>query len=607
MKWVAGFGANSARGLPAIHAVVVLNDPETGVPAAILDGGPITAERTAAVCGVAIRHFAPAPGRPAEIALIGAGVQGRTHLPVLGHVLPGSTLHVFDRHPDRAEALAEAARATDGIAAAAAHTDGPRGRRRRRRRRHGRVVRLAGPAPGDDQRLAPAGRDRRARRLRDVLRRRGRPRRRAVPRRPSRPVPRQSRRRQLRRLPGPGRDARRGDPRRHAAARPAASSSPISASGSRTSCSPTPSSAPPRDRGPGHYPSPLRRADMRRALAVRGPPRGAPVQAGRRSSSSLVLLALLVLGSITTQRGWPQTDGTLAVDGPRPAGDGRPRRRRHRPDHAPTTRTTCSWPRATSTPRSGCGRWRSGATSGPAGCPSCSARAHVDRDRYIRTLGWRAAAQRDLDAMSPETSASLDAYADGVNAWITEHDGRLSTPFVVAGLLSGTGGVGGYHARAVDAARHGDLAEGPGWSLGGNSTARSSGCSPTRGSAIRPGPTSSSRPTTATAPVITPSGLDGAGGAGAEHGGQRNAASTAATAAARPLATSMPRRWRDLATARRRRSRALAGLDDGDGLVGDHGVGSNNWVVVRRAHATAASRSSPTTPTSGSGCPRSGS
>src|SRR6187401_3084116 len=55
----------------------------------------------------------------------------------------------------------------------------------------------------------------------------------------------------------------------------------------------------------------------------------------------------------------------------------------------------------------------------------------LDKDPYIRTLGWRQAAQRDLDAMSADTKAILSAYADGVNAWIDQHDGRLSTPFVV--------------------------------------------------------------------------------------------------------------------------------------------------------------------------------
>src|SRR6186713_2014731 len=43
MKWVAGFGTNNERGLPAINAVVVINDAATGLPSAILDGGPITA------------------------------------------------------------------------------------------------------------------------------------------------------------------------------------------------------------------------------------------------------------------------------------------------------------------------------------------------------------------------------------------------------------------------------------------------------------------------------------------------------------------------------------------------------------------------------------
>ena len=86
------------------------------MPTAILDGGPITALRTAAVSGVAIRHFAPTvTGRAPRAALIGAGVQGRSHLAVLGGLLPAVSLTLFDRHPERAAALADAARETDGI------------------------------------------------------------------------------------------------------------------------------------------------------------------------------------------------------------------------------------------------------------------------------------------------------------------------------------------------------------------------------------------------------------------------------------------------------------------------------------------------------------
>jgi ornithine cyclodeaminase/alanine dehydrogenase-like protein (mu-crystallin family) len=116
MKWVAGFDTNKALGIPAINAVVILNDALTGLPIAVMDGGPITAVRTAAVSGVAIRRFAPTvAGRPIRAALIGAGVQGRSHLPVLGFVLPGVQVTLFDPSTDRLESLAELGRATDGI------------------------------------------------------------------------------------------------------------------------------------------------------------------------------------------------------------------------------------------------------------------------------------------------------------------------------------------------------------------------------------------------------------------------------------------------------------------------------------------------------------
>ncbi len=133
MKWVAGFPTNNALSLPSISAVIVVNDPETGSPIAILDGGPITAERTAAVTGVALRHFGPsngpatadedprAPGPSTHVAIVGAGIQGRSHLAVVGAVQPGSALHLFDRHEERAEALADQARTTPGIVSVEVH------------------------------------------------------------------------------------------------------------------------------------------------------------------------------------------------------------------------------------------------------------------------------------------------------------------------------------------------------------------------------------------------------------------------------------------------------------------------------------------------------
>ena len=116
IKWVSGFPDNAAIGLPAISPVVLMSDPQTGLPVAILDRGPITALRTAAVSGVAIGRFGRAGATRA--ALIGAGVQGHSHLAAIGHQLPGVRLAIHDRQPDRADALAVEARATPGIAAA---------------------------------------------------------------------------------------------------------------------------------------------------------------------------------------------------------------------------------------------------------------------------------------------------------------------------------------------------------------------------------------------------------------------------------------------------------------------------------------------------------
>ena len=124
MKWIAGFPSNGLAGLPALHGLVVVNDPLTGIPLAIMDAGPITAQRTAAVSGVAIGRWSPpVAGRATRAAIIGAGVQGHAHVAVLGHLLPGVELAVHDRQPERAVALAAAATVVPGVGAAHAVAD----------------------------------------------------------------------------------------------------------------------------------------------------------------------------------------------------------------------------------------------------------------------------------------------------------------------------------------------------------------------------------------------------------------------------------------------------------------------------------------------------
>jgi ornithine cyclodeaminase/alanine dehydrogenase-like protein (mu-crystallin family) len=124
MKWISGSPGNRALGRATLSGLVVLNDAETGAPTAILDAAAITAARTAALSGVAVRLLAPAPpGRPARAVLVGAGVQGRAHAEVLGSVLPGVELSIHDRHPERAQGLARVAAELSGVGSSRAVAD----------------------------------------------------------------------------------------------------------------------------------------------------------------------------------------------------------------------------------------------------------------------------------------------------------------------------------------------------------------------------------------------------------------------------------------------------------------------------------------------------
>lgn len=103
IKWNAEVPANVAAGLPNLTALVLLNDPETGFPSAIIDGTWITALRTGAASAITARHLAPSVVR--ELALIGCGVQMRTQLLGLLTVLDPEVIRIFDIVPSAAEAF----------------------------------------------------------------------------------------------------------------------------------------------------------------------------------------------------------------------------------------------------------------------------------------------------------------------------------------------------------------------------------------------------------------------------------------------------------------------------------------------------------------------
>lgn len=78
-KWLGAKSTNPALfSLPTINGLIVLNDPNTFCPVAIMDCTRITGLRTAGVSGVALRHFTQ--DKTNTISVLGCGVQGRTHL-----------------------------------------------------------------------------------------------------------------------------------------------------------------------------------------------------------------------------------------------------------------------------------------------------------------------------------------------------------------------------------------------------------------------------------------------------------------------------------------------------------------------------------------------
>lgn len=100
-KLVTVFGSNPAVGLPSHLATIVLLDPRTGALLALLDGRFITEARTAAVSAVATRLLARSDA--ATLAIVGSGVQARSHLEALECVRPLQDVRVWSPSAERRE------------------------------------------------------------------------------------------------------------------------------------------------------------------------------------------------------------------------------------------------------------------------------------------------------------------------------------------------------------------------------------------------------------------------------------------------------------------------------------------------------------------------
>jgi ornithine cyclodeaminase/alanine dehydrogenase len=121
MKWVSGYPDNTARGLPAISGVIVMNDAETGVPLAVLDAAEITAARTAAASGACAQAFAPAGW--SVVAVLGCGEQGRYHSEMFRALEPACEIRAYDPVTERARDVCPGALVVDDPRAAVAGAD----------------------------------------------------------------------------------------------------------------------------------------------------------------------------------------------------------------------------------------------------------------------------------------------------------------------------------------------------------------------------------------------------------------------------------------------------------------------------------------------------
>lgn len=101
VKWVNVHPDNKDRGIPSVMATIILNDPQTGVNVAVMDGTIITNYRTGAAGGLAAKYMARKDSK--TIGLVGAGEQARTQLSAIGQFYDLKEVRVTDVDPEAVE------------------------------------------------------------------------------------------------------------------------------------------------------------------------------------------------------------------------------------------------------------------------------------------------------------------------------------------------------------------------------------------------------------------------------------------------------------------------------------------------------------------------
>ena len=105
-KIITFYAQNRARrNLPALSGIIVLNDLEDGRPLAVIDGTYVTAARTGAAGAVAAKYLARKDSE--NVAIIGAGTQGRYQLAALNEIFKIASVQVYDISAEHAAAYAK--------------------------------------------------------------------------------------------------------------------------------------------------------------------------------------------------------------------------------------------------------------------------------------------------------------------------------------------------------------------------------------------------------------------------------------------------------------------------------------------------------------------
>jgi len=104
-KLISAFHENFSRGISSHQGLVILFDPESGVPVCVVDATEITAIRTAAASAVATDALARKDAR--RLALLGYGEQAKTHARAIRKIRNVESIVVWGRSPDRARAFAD--------------------------------------------------------------------------------------------------------------------------------------------------------------------------------------------------------------------------------------------------------------------------------------------------------------------------------------------------------------------------------------------------------------------------------------------------------------------------------------------------------------------